>query len=490
MKFVHCTPEENGLSSRDILRLVHDLENSGTEMHGLIVLRHGKSVAEGWWAPYAPGAVHGSQSLSKTVTGTAFGIALAEGLLHVEDRLIDIFPEFVPENPGPWLADLKMRHILTMSSGMETQPAVTDPDWIRKFFQMPILHAPGSAFYYNSIACLMVGACIRKKTGLGLTDYLRPRLFEKIGIDADNIRWYCHEDGLENGSGGIVTSTEDNARLMQLYMNGGVWGGQRILPEEWVRMATSMQNDHFSSHAADEPVIGYGGMMWLRDNAYYADGAMGQLAIGFPKTGIVISVNQTCADPDSNKRMSAALFGFAACVGDEPLPQDPQALAELEHRMRTLALPAPNYAPDATAAAKISGKRCRVERGRVAFFPEDLAIYNRNYHDAVSAFRFEFSRGVLKLTIESESGVHEALAGMDGRPRSNSLTCGMPTQDVLLSASWTDSFTLLLQIRWLEVCRTREIEFRFTDECVEIVSTVKKVGGFDVPPQEAVALWE
>jgi CubicO group peptidase (beta-lactamase class C family) len=489
-RFEHSTPEASGIPSRGILRLVGDLESSGSEMHGLIVLRHGKTVAEGWWAPYAPGIIHGSQSLTKTFTGTAFGIAMAEGLLHVEERLADIFPEFVPENPGQYLFDLKMRHILTMSGGMETQPAVTDPDWIRKFFQIPIVHPPGTAFYYNSIACSMVGACIRKKTGLGLADYLRPRLFEKIGIDAGKIRWYCHEDGLENGSGGIVTSTGDNARLIQLYMNGGMWDSQRILPQEWVRMATSMQNDHFRRREAGKPVIGYGGMMWIRDGAYYADGAMGQLAIGFPEKGIAISVNQTCADPESNERMSAALFGFAGCAQDEPLPEDPQAYGELCRRMSTLALPAPDYAPDSAMAARVSGRKCRIARGRAVFFPEDLAIYNRGYRDEVSAFGFEFTRGALKLTIESQSGVHEAYAGLDGRPRGNSLPCGMPAEDVLLSASWAGGDTLRLDIRWMEVCRTRRIEFRFSDEGAGIVSTVKKVGGFDAPPQEAFAPWE
>jgi CubicO group peptidase (beta-lactamase class C family) len=490
-KFEHSTPESIGISSRDILRLVDDLENSGSEMHGLIVLRHGKTVAEGWWAPYAPGVIHASQSLSKTFTGTAFGIAMGEGLLGVEDRLIDIFPEYVPAETGLYLNDLKMRHILTMSSGMETMPAVTDPDWKRKFFLTPILHPPGTAYFYNSIACSMVGACIQKKTGLGLTEYLRTRLFDKIGIDADGIRWYRHGDGLENGSGGIVTSTEDNARLIQLYMNGGLWGSERILPEEWVRMATSMQNTHFREVFKEAaPGMGYGGMMWIRGRAYYADGAMGQLSIGFPDQDLVISVNQTCADPDSNRRMTTALFGFAGCAKDGPLPEDPQACEALGKRMKTLALPAPEYAPESPMIPKVNARKCRITEGRAVFFPEDLVIYNKDYHDEVSALQFEFLRGALKLTLESESSVHVAYAGLDGRCRNNCIAGRMPAGDVLLSASWTGSDTLRLEIRWIEVCRTRSMEFRFTDKGAEILSEVKKVGGFDLPPQKAFAPWQ
>jgi CubicO group peptidase (beta-lactamase class C family) len=486
-----ATPESQGIASRDILRLIDELEASGTEMHGLMVLRRGRVLAQGWWAPFAQGTPHGSQSLTKTVTGTAFGIAMGEGLLQLDERLIDIFPEWVPEQPDPLLADLRMRHILTMGSGMETMPPIYDPEWIRKFFLMPIVHRPGSAFFYNSAACSLVGACIRKKTGLGLADYLRPRLFAKIGIDAGRIRWYCHEDGQENGSGGIVTTTEDNARLLQLYLQDGCWESERILPHEWVQFATTLQNDHFRETAPDPyPGQGYGGMMWIRPGALYADGALGQLAIGFPEQELLISVNQVCVGSEANRKMLAALFGFPACAQDRPLPEDPATQASLARRLRTLALPAPAYAPDSEAAAAIDGRRCRVTQGRVVFFPEDLAIYNRSYHDAVLAIGFERRGGALQLTLASESGSHVVLAGLDGRARSSSVAGRIPAGDVLLSAAWTAANKLQLDIRWLDVCRTRRIDFEFDETGAKIRSSVSQVGGFDAPPLDAFAEWE
>jgi hypothetical protein len=84
-----ASPESLGISSHDIIDFIHDLESSGTEMHGFMILRHGKVAAKGWWTPYAPGLIHGSQSLTKTITGVAYGIAEHEGILSLEDRLID-----------------------------------------------------------------------------------------------------------------------------------------------------------------------------------------------------------------------------------------------------------------------------------------------------------------------------------------------------------------------------------------------------------------
>jgi len=486
-----ASPESLGISSRDILKFIRELEESKTEMHGFMLLRHGKVAAKGWWAPYAPGLIHGSQSLTKTVTGAAYGIAEQEGILNLEERLIDIFPEYSEETSGPYWDQLKMRHILTMSAGMESMPAVTDPEWKRKFFQMKIVHEPGTAFLYNSIACSMVGACITRKTGLGLREYLTPRLFDKIGISNDSIRWYKHGDGSENGSGGIVTTTEDNARLMQLFLQGGAWEGEQIISKSWAKIAVKLQNDMFRATFPDAPRDqGYGGMMWVRDGNFYADGAMGQLAVGFPEQDMVISLNQTVSNSETDLRMKAALFGFASSVHNDALPEDREGLKELEKTCACLALPAPAYSPDSPRIPVISGRRCKMQNGHAAFFAEDLVIFNEEYREEVSAFTFQFTQRLLKLTVESESGLHTVYAALDGRWYTNHMEGKIPATEALLSAYWKDADTLKLEIRWMESCRSRSITFRFGSGGVHMVSELKPVGGFDVPPQEAFANWE
>lgn len=486
-----ASPESLGISSRDILKFIRELEESRTEMHGFMILRHGKVAAKGWWAPFAPGLIHGSQSLTKTVTGAAYGIAEKDGILNLEERLIDIFPEYAEETPGSYWNQLKMIHILTMSAGMDSMPAVTDPDWKRKFFQMKIVHEPGTSFFYNSIACSMVGACITRRTGLGLREYLTPRLFDKIGIDGSTIRWYKHGDGSENGSGGIVTTTEDNARLMQLFLQGGVWEGEQILSENWAKTAVKLQNDKFGAIFPDAPQdLGYGGMMWVRSGNFYADGAMGQLAVGFPEQDMVISLNQTVSGPEADQKMKAALFGFASNVHDAAISEDHESLEELERTCSCLTLPAPAYAPYSPRIPDINNRRCKLQNGHVAFFAEDIAIFNKDYHDEVYAFAFRFTQRLVKLTLESESGQHSVYAGLDGRRYTNHVVGNIPATEALLSAYWKDDNTLKLEIRWLESCRSRSITFRFGSDGVNMISELKPVGGFDVPPQRAFAGWE
>ena len=488
-KLVRTSPEAMGISSKDIIEFIEALENSGTEMHGMTILRHGAVVAGGWWKPYAPTLPHGSQSLTKTVTGTAYGIAELEGILSKKELVVDIFPEFRQEVKGPYWNELKVFHLLTMSSGMEAMPKVTDPEWIRKFFTMEIVHKPGTSFYYNSAACSMVGACIKKRTGLGLKEYLVPRLFNKIGIDANSIKWYKHPDGQENGSGGIVTTTEDNARLLQLYLQKGRWNGEQLVSENWVKLATKTLNPYFvNSQSEAEKDLSYGGMMWIKGEAFYADGAMGQYAVGFPAQDMVVSLNQTISSREALDKVREILFGFARKGKEYRMPEDEAGQQKLKEKLDQLSLPAGISCQ--ADMQKYNGRKCRIDEGRAIFFAEDLIIFNPEYTEEVYSFTFYFEKEKLVLEMESEYGVQNINVGLNGDRLYNSVKSKRnPATEVALHAWQEEPDTLILELRWLESCRLRHIQFSFYEEDVRIISTLKPVGGFDVPPVKAHAVW-
>lgn len=247
-EFERTTPEAVGLRSEDIEWLLDELESGFTEMHGLMIMRHGKVCAEGWWAPYGPGVRHGLQSLSKTYAATAVGIACTEGLLHLDDKVIDIFPDEAPEKPSENLKKMTVRDVLCMGCGMDTM-SPADEHWIRSFLATPVLHEPGTTYMYNSMGSTLLGAMVRKVTGLGLQDYLTPRLFDKIGIDAANLRWMTMPDGMEVGGGGLFATTEDNLRLMKLYtLNRELAGPQDM--EGLKALGLKLKLDFILNHAS------------------------------------------------------------------------------------------------------------------------------------------------------------------------------------------------------------------------------------------------
>ena len=331
-EFERVSPESVGISSRHIEELISRLECGHTEMHGIMIMRYGKVCTEGWWNPYSPGLRHGLQSLTKTYAATAVGIACTEGLLSLDTKIIDIFTEEAPNETEGNLDNLKVRDVLCMGCGMEEMPKATK-NWIRDFLNIPVKHTPGTTFMYNSMGSSLLGAIVRELTGLGLQDYLKPRLFDKIGIDGDNLRWFYLPDGMEVGGGGLFATTEDNLRLMKLYMDGGVWEGERILSEDYVKKAISFQNASATEALVNPPAtdnfLGYGFQIWMckPEGVYRADGAMGQFAICCPRQDMIIAVNETAFGAEGIQMTLDYIWEFLDKIDPDimQLPEDKSA---------------------------------------------------------------------------------------------------------------------------------------------------------------------
>ena len=184
---------------------------------------------------------------------------------------------------------------------------------------------------YNSVGSSILGAIVRKKTGEGLHEYLTKRLFRKIGIDPENIRWYYMPDGMETGGGGMLATTEDNLRLMKLYADGGVWEGERILAEDYVRLATTNQNDSatesINNPEASDNFLGYGFQIWMckPKGVYRADGAMGQFTIVCPDQDMLIAINETAIGAHWAQSTLDITWEFLKQIQDETLCEDSEA---------------------------------------------------------------------------------------------------------------------------------------------------------------------
>ena len=475
-----------GISYRDANCFLDQLETEKTEVHGIVVMRHGSTAFEGYWAPYGPGVIHGDQSLTKTVTGIALGAAIHEGLIRLDERLIDIFPEYRPLTEGkPYWDELQLRHIATMSAGMDTQPAPMRPGFVEGFFQTEIHHRPGTAYMYNSIACSMVGMCIKKRSGQGLLDYLSDRVFRKIGIDPGHLMWHRHPDGIENGSGGFVSTTRDNALLMELYRRGGVWNDERILDADWVDFALRVQNPHVGGDAL------YGGMMWIRQHTASADGAMGQWSILFPEKDTVVSITQTITDPKVDARVRQHIEDFVLGLSDHEVPWTEEEEAAFTQRLARLCIPHPECRENASAVKALCGRTLRVADGSTHFFADDLNIFDLAYVNPVRSFCFERQGDDLVVNIDSEQGraaVPVALRGY--RPVFDVPPLGPnPARTSSVTGFFPDDHTLVMEVRWLESCRVHFITVCWNEEGADITTSRVPVGGFDVPDETVHALW-
>ena len=159
-------------------------------------------MAEGWWAPYAADVPHVMYSLSKSFTSTAVGLVVNEGKLSLDDEVWKFFPEDAPAEPAPNLKAMRVRDLLIMSTGHQTEPA-RNPDevWTRVFLAHPVPHKPGTHFLYDSAGTYMLSAIVQKVTGMTVLDYLRPRLFDPLGIEHPT--WETSPQGISAGATGL-----------------------------------------------------------------------------------------------------------------------------------------------------------------------------------------------------------------------------------------------------------------------------------------------
>ena len=478
-EFPRTTPEAVGIPSASIEWLLDRLEEGWTEPHGLMIMRHGKVCAEGWWAPYASGIRHGLQSHTKTYAATAVGIAYTEGLLKLTDRIVDIFPDEIPENPSENLKKLTVRDVLCMGCGMDTMPRPSK-DWIREFLATPVNHVPGTTFMYNSTGSTFLGAIVRKLTGLGLHDYLKPRLFDKIGIDAENLRWITMPDGMEIGGGGLFATTEDNLRLMKLYADGGVWEGERILAEDYVKLATSKQNDSATERAVNPPAednfVGYGFQIWMcrPKGVYRADGAMGQFTIVFPERDMLLAITENASGSTGGAMPQKALDTIWEWLDSLPrpeteiLPEDPEASAHLARRMQMLALPAPRRSPESPLQEKINGSTYAVTDGYFALSDAGMVRFmsGEDRPGGAKALSLTFAENACTLTCLVDGKPQSLTAAMDGTRLRNELP-GMPSI-ALCSGCWEADNVFRLRLRMVETCNETSITFTFSGDQAQV----------------------
>jgi CubicO group peptidase (beta-lactamase class C family) len=346
------TPEAQGVSSAAVLALVEALDREIDSMHSLMIVRHGQVIAEGWWTPYGPEHNHVLFSLSKSFTSTAVGLAVAEGKLSIDDRVMSHFPSDAPPAPSEHLQSMRVRDLLTMSTGHQDEPP-TSPDQVsvRSFLAMPVPHKPGTHFKYNTAATFMLSALVQKVTGQTVADYLRPRLFEPLGIERPV--WDTNFQGISLGGYGLRVRTEDIAKFGQLYLQGGRWEGKTLLTPEWVALATSRQVSN-GSNPDSEWDQGYGFQFWrCRHGAYRGDGAFGQFSIVMPAQDTVVAI--TSGTGKMGRVLDVLWDKFLPALQSGARPEDRAALETLRRRLATLTVaPAPG-APAPGAAVVANG---------------------------------------------------------------------------------------------------------------------------------------
>lgn len=371
-------PSETGVNATRIGRFLDAAAETGLELHHFMMVRHDTVIAEGAWRPYASGSRHMQHSATKSWTAAAMGVAVDEGLVALDDRVIDYFPEHLPVNVSANLAAMTVRDLLTMRTGHRVgisggEWRARNESWVRLFLEVPVEDTPGGNFMYCSGTSYMLSAIVSKASGKTAHELLDARVFAPLGMRS--VVWDLSPEGYNTGGNGLSCSPEDMAKFGLLHLRGGRWQGRRVLSEAWVRDATRNQVDvawigslagmRFARDGSAEPDAsqrrpGYGYQWWMtEDGGFLSSGFFGQRCYVFPALDLVLVFNAALAIDDKHlKRLVWEHLLPAVDDGEHDSGADEALVA----RLATLSLPGlPAGSPTSPLAPAVSGQRWLAE---------------------------------------------------------------------------------------------------------------------------------
>ena len=334
--FPRNTPESQGIHSEHLRNLVEELAYSpDTDMHHFMVLRHGNVICETDFAPYRKGIWHITHSMCKSITGMAAGLLIDEGKLDLSENIYKIFHDKGSTWAKIFRPEVTVENLMTMTSGVTFNESgiVSGNDWLESYLNAPVSEKPGTKFQYNSLNSYVLSAIITERTGMPMDEYLKPRLFDPLGIT--DYLWEKCPRGITKGGWGLFMHTEDMAKLGQLYLNKGKWNGKQIIPESWAEASVTKKVDSI------EGTYGYGYQLWMeeRPGSFEYNGMLGQNVLIYPDVDMVIVTNAGNEELFQDNVMLNIIRKYFPVdwMPKETLPENPIAYAKLQELTERLA---------------------------------------------------------------------------------------------------------------------------------------------------------
>jgi CubicO group peptidase (beta-lactamase class C family) len=445
-------PREAGVNAAIVAAFLDDAAAAGLDIHGLMLHRAGRVVAEGWRWPYRADRPRIMHSATKSVMACAIGMALEEGRLRLQDKVVSFFPELISGSIDDKLASMTVEHLLTMRAGhgAETSGSIWRgicTSWTAEFFNIPLVYPPGTTFMYTSAASYMLSAILTKVTGQTLHEYLKPRFFEPLGIVDE--QWDLGPDNVNPGGNGLTMKTADLLKLGVLHAQGGLWEGRRILSAAWIAQATRSHGDDYGYHWTTMAGV-----------AYAAIGIFMQFVMVFPDHQAALAV--VGAAQEGSRVYRPVVQRHFPRAFEEPLSANEAQKADARLRSRLVAAGAQPSIPtySSKTAARISGNTFRIE-------PNPLGV---------TAVRFVFGNDRCVFHLEDTAGNHSVVCGLRDWIESRTDVPGadlhhgyaLQSAVVVASAAWTDENTLRMIWVFAETAFQDTVVCRFDNDKITV----------------------
>ncbi|PWI46405.1 6-aminohexanoate hydrolase [Candidatus Heimdallarchaeota archaeon B3_Heim] len=372
--------EKQGIDSKKLAEAIDYIMENDPNIHSMLVIRNGYIVTDAYFYPFAADAKHDIASVTKSITSTLIGIAIQKGYIKsVKQTVLDFFPGRKIANLDEEKKAITVEDLLTMKSGMKCINRPTEvtlgqmmgsPNWVQFMLDLPMTDKPGTHFVYNSGAVHLLSAIIHQASGMTTLEFAQNHLFNHLGIT--DVIWPTGPQGNNYGWGSVRIKPHAMAKLGYLYLQKGMWDGEKILSPEWVAAATSKPDEHMSEN--------YGYLWWLiPTDVYFASGRGGQHIYVIPSKNMVVVFTGGGA-----RLISKVLntYIMPAVLQDTPLPANPESEALLLSKIRQAAQkPQTNPEPAKPlpeVAQMISGKTFTLEPNTLGLLGITLTFPEQN----------------------------------------------------------------------------------------------------------------
>lgn len=405
--FPRATPESVGIRSEHIYAFLKELaEMTELAPHLLMISKDNKIISETEFYPYRMDTWHVSHSLCKSITALAVGLMIEDGELSLDEKITDIFAKRAFSIDFVRQKDITVRHLLNMSAGVAFNElgSVTYEDWVEGYFSSNLKFTPGTKFFYNSMNSYMLSAIIKEKTGRDMFDLLYERIFLPMGIT--ELCWEKSPKGITKGGWGLYMKLEDAMKFGKLFLDGGIWNGQRLISADWIAEMTKKQIDSAGSMNR----YGYGYHVWMgpRKNSYQFNGMFGQNIFVFPDLRMTIGIYSGSSEFFPEGKLSALVNQY---FGDHYHPADAlrparQAYGVLRSLCASLSLPKPQTRQEKmkkyNALLPIANKSFPIDGKNAGILPVTLSLLHANFAGGIEKISFRLLGETMEAAFVSQ----------------------------------------------------------------------------------------
>jgi CubicO group peptidase (beta-lactamase class C family) len=332
------------MDSNVLAAMLEEIQLQNHNIDSVTVVRNGALVLDAAKYPYRQGTKHVIHSCTKSIVSALIGIAIEHGYIDdVQTPVADFFRDRSIDNMDEAKRGMTLEHLLTMTSGLLCRDSYlyrwsglnamrSSGDWVQFMLDLPMEGAPGTQFEYCNGASFLLSAIITETTGMSAHEFADEHLFGPLGIT--DVTWPTNPQGINIGWGELRMRPQDLAKIGYLYMRGGEWDGEQIVPSSWVAETTR-------KHIAGTLEDGYGYQWWVDDSGIFmAVGYAGQFVFVVPEKDMVVVFASDLGERDFYiPQVLLTDYIIPAAASSEPIPNDPEAEATLRVRIEELSSP-------------------------------------------------------------------------------------------------------------------------------------------------------